>query len=158
MGQKQFLYIVLAIIFAGIVMVLMMNILDRSNEEAVLEAVQSELQQIAVAARDHYQKPGLLGGGGKTFDGSGSGSRIRLEDLMNSAEPGGEMLETENGIYRLGEVGEQSITVVATMKDIRFEEGEEEWTTISARICRDRMVLSMPNETAPEEEECLADE
>ncbi|MEX2601421.1 MAG: hypothetical protein WD355_07225 [Balneolaceae bacterium] len=158
MGQTKFLYVILAIIFAGVVMVLIMNVLDQNDDDTVLREVQLELQQIADAAHDHYQKPGLLGGGGKAFDGSGSGSRIRLEELLNSAEQNGKRLETANGIYLLDEISEQSITIIATMKDSRFEEAPEEQAFISARICRDRMVLSQLNEEAPDEEECLTGE
>lgn len=76
MGQQQLLLIVLGVIIVGIAVVVGINVFTASASAANRDAVISDLTNLAAMAQQHYRKPGALGGGGNSFDGSTSANAV----------------------------------------------------------------------------------
>lgn len=74
MGQQQLLLIVLGVIIVGIAVVVGINVFTASSLNANNDALIADLQTIGAMAQQHYRKPGAMGGGGNTFDGSAANS------------------------------------------------------------------------------------
>ena len=70
MGQQQLLLIVLGVIIVGIAVVVGINLFNANAEEAAKDGVVSDCTNLGAMAQQHYKKPGSMGGGGNTFDGS----------------------------------------------------------------------------------------
>ncbi len=71
MGQQQLLLIVLGVIIVGIAVVVGINLFNANAEEAAKDGVVSDNTNLGAMAQQHYKKPGSMGGGGNTFDGTG---------------------------------------------------------------------------------------
>ena len=69
MGQQQLLLIVLSVIIVGIAVVVGINMFGASAASANLEAVTSDLLNLAARAQQYYVKPAGMGGGGNSFSG-----------------------------------------------------------------------------------------
>ncbi len=72
MGQQQLLLIVLGVIIVGIAVVVGINVFTASSVNANRDAVIADLTTLAAMSQQHYRKPGAMGGGAQTFDGSGT--------------------------------------------------------------------------------------
>ncbi len=70
MGQQQLLLIVLGVIIVGIAVVVGINVFTASSVQANADALVADLTNLAANAQQHFRKPGALGGGGSSFDGS----------------------------------------------------------------------------------------
>ena len=71
MGQQQLLLIVLGVIIVGIAVVVGINLFNANAEESAKDSIVSDCTNLAAMAQQHYKKPGSMGGGANTFDGSG---------------------------------------------------------------------------------------
>jgi hypothetical protein len=71
MGQQQLLLIVLGVIIVGIAVVVGINLFNANAEEATKDGIVSDCTNLGAMAQQHYKKPGSMGGGGNTFDGTG---------------------------------------------------------------------------------------
>jgi hypothetical protein len=71
MGQQQLLLIVLGVIIVGIAVVVGINLFNASAEEANKDGIVSDATNLGAMAQQHYKKPGSMGGGANSFDGSG---------------------------------------------------------------------------------------
>lgn len=103
MGQQQLLLIVLGVIIVGIAVVVGINTFSASSVQANRDAVLSDLMNVANMAQQHYKKPGMMGGGGNTYDGSATGS-VAFAIPANLAT-------TANGTYAITANAPGSITL-----------------------------------------------
>ena len=67
MGQQQLLYIVLAVILIGIAVIFGINLFETHSVESKKDAIVDELATLGSMAQQFYNKPAMLGGGGKSF-------------------------------------------------------------------------------------------
>ena len=74
MGQQQLLLIVLGVIIVGIAVVVGINLFNANAEEATKDGIVSDCTNLGAMAQQHYKKPGSMGGGGNTFDGTAPNS------------------------------------------------------------------------------------
>ncbi len=100
MGQQQLLLIVLSIIITGIAIVVGINMFGTSAYQANREAALQDAVTIASRAQDWYRKPGVLGGGDRTFNG------LNVLNVLGMPD------STANGTYAIAGAG-QSATVTA---------------------------------------------
>ncbi len=105
MGQQQLLLIVLGVIIVGIAVVVGINLFNANAEEAAKDGVVSDCTNLGAMAQQHYKKPGSMGGGANTFDGSGTGG-------VTWAIPTN-LVNTANGSYA-ATVGAQQVDLVGT--------------------------------------------
>jgi len=107
MGQQQLLLIVLGVIIVGIAVVVGINVFTSSAVSSNKDAVSSDLMQLGSMAQQHYRKPASMGGGGNTFDGTGTpaGSKWSI--------PTG-LVTTGNGTYSASAISSASITIIGT--------------------------------------------
>jgi hypothetical protein len=105
MGQQQLLLIVLGVIIVGIAVVVGINLFNANAEEAAKDGVVSDCTNLGAMAQQHYKKPGSMGGGANTFDGSGTNGVpwVIPVNLVNTA----------NGSYT-ATVGAQTVDLVGT--------------------------------------------
>lgn len=99
MGQQQLLLIVLGVIIVGIAVVVGINVFTASSLQANNDALISDLTTIGAMAQQHYRKPAAMGGGGNTFDGSGTpaGTAFAVPaSLVRTANMGGDVAATVN--------------------------------------------------------------
>ena len=103
MGQQQLLLIVLGVIIVGIAVVVGINLFNANAEEAAKDGVVSDCTNLGAMAQQHYKKPGSMGGGANTFDGSGTNG-------VTWAIPTN-LVTTANGTYT-ATVGAQQVDLV----------------------------------------------
>ncbi|MEX2574009.1 MAG: hypothetical protein WD317_06910 [Balneolaceae bacterium] len=118
MGQQQLLLVILVTIIVGIATVVAINTFGTAADQANIDAVNNDVATLASAAQGHYMRPGMLGGGGRTFDGSSSdgASSIDFEGLAFPADGLSDDLLTaqnENGRYELAVIDASSFTITA---------------------------------------------
>jgi hypothetical protein len=105
MGQQQLLLIVLGVIIVGIAVVVGINLFNANAEEAAKDGVVSDCTNLGAMAQQHYKKPGSMGGGGNTFDGSAANSVAW--DVPT------QLATTANGTYTAA-VAAQTATITGT--------------------------------------------
>ncbi|MFQ6113457.1 MAG: hypothetical protein ACE5NG_05125 [bacterium] len=116
MGQQQLLLLVLSAIIVGISIVVGINMFGTSAYQANQEAVLQDVVTIASRAQEWYRKPGILGGGDRTFDG------VSLTAL-------GFPDSTSNGRYAITGSGQQ-----ATITGTGQEDGDGDGTPLSITV------------------------
>ncbi|MEX0602835.1 MAG: hypothetical protein WD295_05810 [Bacteroidota bacterium] len=77
MGSQQLLMVLVGVIIIGIAIMVGVGMFKSSAEDAVRNAIKTDLIFFAQKAREYYWKPTMLGGGNKTF------SDITLSHLTN---------------------------------------------------------------------------
>ena len=110
MGQQQLLLVILVTIIVGIATVVAINTFGSAADQANVDAVNNDIATLASAAQGYYMRPGMLGGGGRTFDG------LEFEGLAfpaNGVTTTGLVAENENGRYVLSAVAGQDFTITA---------------------------------------------
>lgn len=105
MGQQQLLLIVLGVIIVGIAVVVGINLFNANAEEAAKDGVVSDCTNLGAMAQQHYKKPGSMGGGANTFDGSGTGG-------VTWAIPAN-LVNTANGSYAAA-INAQDVVLTGT--------------------------------------------
>jgi len=119
MGQQQLLLVILVTIIVGIATVVAINTFGSAADQANIDAVNNDIAALASAAQGYYMRPGMLGGGGRTFDGSGTpeSDGISFDGLAFPATEIGltnnRTAVNENGRYVITDVTAQSFTIEA---------------------------------------------
>jgi hypothetical protein len=94
MGQQQLLLIVLGVIIVGIAVVVGINLFNANAEESAKDTIVSEGTNLGAMAQQFYKKPGALGGGGNSFDGSGAALNplvpFSIPSRLDTSSVGGE--------------------------------------------------------------------
>jgi len=106
MGQQQLLLIVLGVIIVGIAVVVGINLFNANAEEAAKDGVVSDCTNLGAMAQQHYKKPGSMGGGGNTFDGSAPNSVAW--DVPT------QLATTANGTYAVSAMAPQTVSIEGT--------------------------------------------
>ncbi|MBE0573145.1 MAG: hypothetical protein IH618_16495 [Ignavibacteriaceae bacterium] len=106
MGQQQLLLIVLGVIIVGIAVVVGINLFNANAEESNKDGIVSDCTNLGAMAQQHYKKPGSMGGGANSFDGTGGANGVAWA-IPASLE------ETANGTYVLTP-GAQEITITGS--------------------------------------------
>ena len=105
MGQQQLLLIVLGVIVVGIAVVVGINLFNANAEESAKDGIVSDCTNLGAMAQQHYKKPGSMGGGANTFDGSGTNG-------VTWAIPTS-LVNTANGSYA-ATIAAQSVDITGT--------------------------------------------
>jgi len=101
MGQQQLLLTILVTILIGIAIVVAIDTMQAARENASETAIRQDMMMVLNDARIYYQKPGMLGGGGNSFDGIS-------QDQILSIDP-----TNENGSYTVSGSG-KTVTIEGT--------------------------------------------
>jgi len=107
MGQQQLLLIVLGVIIVGIAVVVGINVFTSSAVSSNKDSVSSDLMNLGSMAQQHYRKPASMGGGGNTFNGSGTPAGVAWDIPSGLATTG-------NGTYSISAITSASITILGT--------------------------------------------
>ena len=99
MGQQQILLIVLGVIIAGVAVVVGLSLFNSNSVSANRDGIANDMNNLATLARQYYNKPQALGGGGYSFNGW---------DITTSG-----LASTANGTYT-ATVADQLVTIVGT--------------------------------------------
>ncbi|MEX2411856.1 MAG: hypothetical protein WD607_10915, partial [Candidatus Paceibacterota bacterium] len=106
------LLVILVTIIVGIATVVAINTFGSAADSANVDAVTQDVAQIAASAQGYYMKPGMLGGGGKTFNNP----NITFEDISFAASEisdNGLTAVNENGRYVISGHAAGQFTVTA---------------------------------------------
>ncbi|MEX0890359.1 MAG: hypothetical protein WD315_03295 [Balneolaceae bacterium] len=144
MGQQQLLLVILVTIIVGIATVVAINTFGAAADSATVDAVRQDLATIGASAQGFYMKPAMLGGGGRTFDGSSSDAAdgITWGDIaFGGTENTDGNMQNENAIYVMGVPAATDFTVTATAFT-------SDSTIIAARICPDDIIMGQEGEAA----------
>lgn len=117
MGQQQLLLLVLSAVIVGISIVVGINMFGESAVQANRENLIQDAVGLAARAQEWYRKPGILGGGDRTFDG--------LTDPQDVGYPD----STANGELQIAGSG-QSATITATGQ----EDGDGDGTPLTFTV------------------------
>ncbi len=131
MGQQQLLLIVLSVIIVGIAVVVGINMFGASAASANLEAVTSDLLNLAARAQQYYVKPSGMGGGGNSF------VDISIQDLTPKAT-------NENGTYSVSSAG--TATTVG-IQGVGVQDGDGDGTncTVTVTVFADSIATNITN-------------
>ena len=118
MGQQQLLLVILVTIIVGIATVVAINTFGTAADQANIDAVTNDVATLASAAQGYYMRPAMLGGGGRTFDGSANpdSDGISFEGLAfpsTGLSEDSDVAQNENGRYELTVVDASSFTITA---------------------------------------------
>ena len=119
MGQQQLLLIVLSVIIVGIAVVVGINMFSASAASANLEAVTSDLLNLAARAQQYYVKPTGMGGGGNSFAGLTS---------INQLTP---KASNDNGTYSIKTAGTATKVV---LKGVGNQDGDGNGTNCTVEV------------------------
>jgi len=112
MGQQQLLLVILVTIVVGIAAVVALTTFSSAAQNTNLDSVRDDLSKISLAAQGFYQKPEILAGGNKTFDGF-TFKEIAfagfIEDGSNDL-----IITNENGTYEITSAAGPELVVEAT--------------------------------------------
>jgi len=102
MGQQQLLLVILVTIIVGIATVVAINTFGTQADSANRDAVRQDIVAAISNARAFYQKPAMMGGGGKDFT-STNGQAITIGDLNIPGVTGNSSPsnQNENGTYSI---------------------------------------------------------
>jgi len=129
MGQQQLLLIVLSVIIVGIAVVVGINMFSASAASANLEAVTSDLLNLAARAQQYYVKPAGMGGGGNSFSG------VTIKDLTPKAS-------NDNGSYSIKTAGTATKVV---LEGVGNQDGDGNGTncTVDVTVFSDSIATSI---------------
>jgi len=100
MGQQQLLLIILVTVIIGIATIVAINTMQASHDSAIEDAIRQDILQAHAMAQGYWNKPDMLGGGGRNFNS------LTIQDL-------GLPEENENAQYSLDEVSADGFDIVA---------------------------------------------
>lgn len=100
--------VILVTIVVGLAAVVAMSTFGSQAEQANLDAVRVDLQNMASQMQSYFQKPQQLGGGGNSFTGVTFYNFNFAADTVNAA---GTMAQNENGIYEIQSVSPEEVVV-----------------------------------------------
>jgi len=123
MGQQQLLLIVLSVIIVGIAVVVGINMFSASAASANLEAVTSDLLNLAARAQQYYVKPAGMGGGGNSFSGL-SADASGIAKLTPKAT-------NDNGTYSIKTAGNATKVV---LKGVGNQDGDGNGTNCTVEV------------------------
>jgi Tfp pilus assembly protein PilE len=131
MGQQQLLLIVLSVIIVGIAVVVGINMFSASAASANLEAVTSDLLNLASRAQQFYVKPSGMGGGGNSFSG------ITISELTPKAS-------NDNGTYSISTAGTATLVGI---QGVGVQDGDSDGTncTVVVTVFSDSIATSVSN-------------
>jgi len=131
MGQQQLLLIVLSVIIVGIAVVVGINMFSASAASANLEAVTSDLLNLASRAQQYYVKPSGMGGGGNSFSG------ITISDLTPKTS-------NDNGSYSISTAGTATLVGI---QGVGVQDGDSDGTncTVVVTVFSDSIATSVSN-------------
>ena len=131
MGQQQLLLIVLSVIIVGIAVVVGINMFSASAASANLEAVTSDLLNLASRAQQYYVKPSGMGGGGNSFSG------ITIAELTAKAS-------NDNGSYSISTAGTATLVGI---QGVGVQDGDSDGTncTVVVTVFSDSIATSVSN-------------
>lgn len=114
MGQQQLLLIVLGAIIVGIAVVVGINMMGSAADQANIDAVRQDVLNIASNAQQWYQKPVMMGGGGRSFQDNGNGD-ISFEAIAfsDSVSTNGLTAFNENGEFTISNPAQNSFDIAA---------------------------------------------
>lgn len=111
MGQQQLLLLVLSAVIVGLAVVIGINMFGENAVQANQDAVVQDVLTIATRAQAWYRRPGMLGGGGRTF------ASVTLDTLKFdpvNANGSYSVVATDSTVTVVG-TGNEGITVTVTV-------------------------------------------
>lgn len=118
MGQQQLLLIVVGVVVVGIAVVVGIQMFGEQAASSNLDAVITDLQNLAARAHQYYMKPTGMGGGDRSF------ATITLADLTTDGT-------NDNGDYSVS--GTPSIGEVVLQGDGR-EDGDGDTNPVQVQL------------------------
>jgi len=109
MGQQQLLLIVLGLLMVGIAIVIGINLFKANAVEVKRNNLINDCMNIATLAQQHYKKPGPIGGGNNSFDGSGGGTTWNIPSQLTS---------NANGWFQISSISRRQIILRATGNEV----------------------------------------
>ncbi|MBU1131117.1 hypothetical protein KJ840_03225 [Patescibacteria group bacterium] len=136
MGQQQLLLIVLSVIIVGLAVVVGLNMHNDRMAADNLDAITSDLINLASRAQQHYRRPTSMGGGGSSFA------------LLTADEAGIAYLTTrpdnENGTFSISVAGTDS---TVSIQAVGTEDGDGDGVncTVTAQVWADSLAVEVNN-------------
>lgn len=115
MGQQQLLLLVLSTIIVGVSIVVGIGMFQDSALNSNIDTVTQENVSIASKASEWFNKSVALGGGGGDFTANGT---VTLQKLGHSTTGSANRDSSEVGIFVLGGVTPNSLTITSTTNEV----------------------------------------
>ncbi len=133
MGQQQLLLIILGVIIVGIAIAVGITVYNDSLISNSRDAIQNDLASLSVYAREYYNKPINIGGGGHSFVGltadvAGQEKIAPINSWSN-----------ENGRYTISTAVDASLVILTGVGKLQLSDGF--YPTYNCRV-RARKILT----------------
>lgn len=152
MGQQQLLLIILVTIVIGVATVVAINTMGETTLSANLDSVRQDMAVIAVAAQGFYQKPVMLGGGGRSFIPGGNPVDFRLLGFSGTISTDPYLGYNFHATYVLSDHTATSFVITAYPSAypdyIEGVPGSAE-SSMKARVSVDRIEIALPGQELP---------
>lgn len=127
MGQQQLLLIILGVIIVGIAIAVGITIYNDALISNNRDTVQTDLIDLSVYAREYYNKPVNMGGGGHSFVGltADAAGQEKIAPLGSWSN--------ENGTYTISTAGDASLVILTGVGKVQLPDG-----TYPTYFCRVR--------------------
>jgi hypothetical protein len=132
MGQQQLLLIILGTIIVGIAVAVGITMFDDSSITNNRDAVQKDLAALSVYAREYYNKPVNMGGGGHSFAG------LSADSIGQSKIAPSRSWNNPNGTYTISTAGDGALVILTGVGQVRLSNGQ--YPTYNCRV-RGRKIL-----------------
>ncbi len=136
MGQQQLLLIVLSVIIVGIAVIVGINMFNDQAASSNLDAITSDLVNLASRAQQHFRRPTAMGGGGGSF-ALLTANAAGLAYLTNQPS-------NENGTYSIKTAG---TATTVTLRAVGEEDGNNDGTncTSDVQVWADSIAVTVVN-------------
>lgn len=153
MGQQQLLLIILVTIIIGVATVVAINTMGETTLSANLDSVRQDMARIAVSAQGYYQKPEMLGGGGKSFNPNGNPVNFRLLNFPGTITSDPMIAYNHHATYVLSSHSDTEFLITAYPSAYPdYVEGEANPNPLYSMIARvgiDELDIALPGGDLP---------
>lgn len=153
MGQQQLLLIILVTIIIGVATVVAINTMGETTLSANLDSVRQDMAQIAVSAQGFYQKPRMMGGGGKSFNPNGNPVDFRQLSFPGTITSNPMVAYNHHATYVLSAQSDNSFLITSHPSAYPgYVEGEpnpDAMYSMVARVGPDQIYIALPGDSIP---------
>lgn len=132
LGQQQLLLIILGVIIVGVAIAVGITVYNDSFISNNRDAIQNNLISLSVYAREYYNKPINMGGGGHSFIG------LTADTIGQGKIAPSSSWNNDNGTYTISTAGDNAIVILTGVGKLQLSDGN--YPTYNCRV-RSRKIL-----------------
>lgn len=123
MGQQQILLVILVVVVVGVATIVATNVISQGNEQANRDAIRQDLMSAASTVQHIWERPYMLGGGGRDFTENNFTDERLTEIIQIPGNISGNTIVNENATYTISVTGSSTVEIeaVPNASDLNME-------------------------------------